>query len=291
LSGHDGTLSVVTQLHRPGEPELTPISPQSQQALAADLARLDDLQHRKGVTTFAAAAAGSRAARDIADQARAYAHDHASGRISAALDHLVAWRALLLDAQIMPMYAHMSLLRTAHEAALLALWLVDPSINDDTRRARGIATQLADYKERKKFEDSVGGPRMPLQGKSAADRINDLMTTATGLGLTKTNRRGDIVLATDIPATVDLFDIYETDRPMLKGQFIYRLQSGYAHAKQWALTQGAERAGPLDASERTIAKIEPSDRLGAHLTTRCVNAVERALSAYESLRSPPSTAP
>jgi hypothetical protein len=144
----------------------------------ADLARLNDLRDRRGVITFTAPAPGSRAARDLADPARAYAHDQAIGCIKAALDHLVAWRALLVDAKIMPTYAHMSLLRTAHEAALLAQWLMDPSIDDDTRRARGIAAQFADYQERKKFEDSIGGPRMPLSGKSAADRITDLLATA-----------------------------------------------------------------------------------------------------------------
>lgn len=278
----------MTGLFRPGDPELIQVARQSLEALRMDLGRLDDLRNRMGITTFVAPQVGSRAAKDLAEPQRAYAHDEAGGCINAALDHLVAWRELLFKAGIMPMYAHMSLLRTAHEAALLAEWLMDPALDDDTRRARGIAAQLDGYEERRKFEESAGGPRVPLQGKSAAGRIADLMAAASGLGLTKTNRKGGVVLMTVAPSTVELFDMYETDRPTSKGQMIYRLESGYAHAKQWALTQGAQQSGPLDASGRTLARVEPSDRLAAVLTRRSVNAVERALVAYEAVRQPPA---
>jgi hypothetical protein len=59
------------------------------------------------------------------------------------------------------------------------------------------------------------------------------MSAADRLGLTKTNRKGAVVLAAGVPGTVELFDMYETDGPGSKGQAIYRLESGYAHAKQW----------------------------------------------------------
>jgi hypothetical protein len=122
-----------------------PLSAHSAQALTRDLGRLDELQQREGVLTLSDPAEGSPAARDTTESERAYAHDHALGCIEAALDHLVAWRHLLFEARIMPMFAHMSLLRTAHEAALLAEWLMDPTIDDDTRRARGFAVQLEDF--------------------------------------------------------------------------------------------------------------------------------------------------
>ncbi len=40
-----------------------------------------------------------------------------------------------------------------------------------------------------------------------------------------------------------------------RGSYIYRLYSGYAHGKQWALAQGAQAAGPADASGTTLASI------------------------------------
>jgi len=271
----------VTGLFRPGEPELKPLAPLVAHALTTDLGRLRALQDREGVITFTDPAEGSAAARDALEPERAYAHDQAHGCIRAALDHLVTWRYVMVEARIIPLYGHMSLLRTAHEAALLAQWLMDRAIDDDTRRARGVAVQLEDYDERRKFEDSTGGPRMPLRGKSAAGRIDDLMAAAVRLGLTKTNKKGDGVLTVTVPATVDLFDMYEKVSPGWKGQAIYRLESGYAHAKQWALTQGARQAAPLDAAGRTLARVEASDELAAAFTRRCVNAVERALTACE----------
>jgi hypothetical protein len=96
------------------------------------------------------------------------------------------------------------------------------------------------------------------------------------------------VLAVGAPTTVELFDMYGTDGPGSKGQAIYRLESGYAHAKQWALYHRALHAAPLDASGRTLAQVEPSDELAAVLTSRCVDAVERALTASERLRQPPA---
>jgi hypothetical protein len=64
----------------------------------------------------------------------------------------------------MPTFAHMSLVRTAHESALLAYWLMDPGLDAVTRHARGIAAQRNDYVERDNFEKSVGRTTPP-QGK------------------------------------------------------------------------------------------------------------------------------
>jgi hypothetical protein len=264
-----------------------PLAPDVAQALAWDFERLVELQGREAALTFVEPAEGSVAARDLADVERAYAHDHAHGCIGAALDHIGTWRFVFVEAKTMPLYGHMSLLRTAHEAALLAEWLMDPAIDDDTRRARGVAVQLADFEERRRFEECTGGPRMPLKGKNAAGRIADLMAQAARLGLTKANKKGQTVLAIAVPATVELFDLYEeVSIPGWKGQAIYRLESGYAHAKQWALKQGVQQVAPLDATNRSLARVEPSGGLAAAFTRRCVNAVERALAACEHLRQP-----
>src|SRR5690606_27940852 len=108
------------------------------------LATIDLLWRRLDVATLTPPSAGSEAASDLGDKLRAYAHDQAATAIRAALDHLRAWRNLVHAGEV-PTYAHLSLIRTAHEAAFVALWLTDPSIDSDTRRARGIAAQAADY--------------------------------------------------------------------------------------------------------------------------------------------------
>ena len=71
------------------------------------------------------------------------------------------------------------------------------------------------------------------------------MATATELGLTKPNKHGDLVLKTPLPGTADLFDRFvPTDTKAAKGQWYYRMYSGYAHAKSSAMVLGA-RQGPL----------------------------------------------
>ena len=77
----------------------------------------------------------------------------------------------------MPTYAHRSLIRTAHESALLAYWLVEPGIDSATGLARtpcllglvspsSVAVAIArayDYEERRKFEESIGAKARPAK--------------------------------------------------------------------------------------------------------------------------------
>ncbi|MCW6004616.1 hypothetical protein K1W54_08470 [Micromonospora sp. CPCC 205371] len=205
----------------------------------------------------------------------------------AALDHIRAWRALLRAGEV-PTYAHISLLRTAHEAALLAYWLSEPSIDADTRLARGVAAQAADYDERRKFEQASNMPAPPT-GKLAAERLADLMDAAQDAGLVRLDRTGKRILSINIPATVELFDLYERAQPGTKAQYLYRLYSGYAHAKQWAVMLWAQQQAPFDDRGRTIAKTEASDLLAVLATQRAITAAGRALTALEQYRSAESS--
>jgi hypothetical protein len=76
--------------------------------------------------------------------------------------HLHAWR-FLLEAGLMPTYGHMFLIRTAHESALLAYWLVEPGIDSATRLARAVAARADDYEERRNFEESIGAKARPAK--------------------------------------------------------------------------------------------------------------------------------
>jgi hypothetical protein len=100
----------------------------------------------------------------------------------------------------------------------------------------------------------------------------------------RASRRGDTILAVSVPATVDLFDRFEPASGNARGQFVYRLYSGYAHAKQWALTQGAQQQAPYDEYGRTLALTQASDAVAVGATHRTVNAAERAIEAVEQLR-------
>ena len=154
-----------------------------------------------------------------------------------------------------------------------------------TRHARGIAAREADYKERRKFEESAGTTTAPAGGKLAVDRLSDLMARAVQLGMTRPNKNGDPVLKIPVPGIVELFDLYEPAGAPAKGQWRYRLYSGYAHAQPWVLTLGAEQMAPFDAAGHTIALAQPLESVSLEATDRCVDAVDRAMSAYEQLRT------
>ncbi len=214
----------VSMIYLPGSPVWAPIDGRAQATLSHELTKIDQLSRRLDVAVLTPPAAGSTASDDLTDRMRAYAYDHAATAMRASLDHLRAWRTLLVACE-MPMRAHLSLLRTGHEAALLACWLAEPTIDADTRLARGVAAQAADYEERRKFEDAIGMRVATPPGKLASDRLSDLMAAASGRGLVRPNRKGDHVLAVVVPATVELFDLYEPVRSGAKAQFLYRLYS------------------------------------------------------------------
>ena len=141
-------------------------------ALTRELNRVDALWARLDTLVLQPAPQGSAAFVDRNDKLRSFAHDLAATYLRAALDHVRTWHTLLHAGKV-PIYAHMSLLRTAHESAFVALWLVEPGVLADERRARGVAAQLADYDARRKFEADIGvtAVQPPAQTAAGRDRL------------------------------------------------------------------------------------------------------------------------
>ena len=277
---------------QPGETVESPgWTPQLRAAIDVQFARVRELWRRLDDALLAAPTPGSVSDQDHSsgDRLAACSHDLAATFLRATIDHLVTWDKLLGGPGngrpgFQPTFAHLSLLRTAHESAWLAYWLTEPGITPDRRLARGLAAQHDDLDERRKIELALGCPMYTPPAKSAADRLGDLLDQAETRGLTKLDRKGKRSLATPLLSAVGLFDMYEPARNG-RGSYIYRLYSGYAHGKQWALAQGAQAAGPADASGTTLASIR-ADVPRAVLTTQlAVNAMEKAVNAFIALRS------
>lgn len=252
--------------------------------LVADLAHVDRLWARLDTLMFAIDPPASEAARDKTEKHRALAYDLAATFLRAALDHVRAWRTLVHAGEV-PIFAQFSLLRTAHESALTAYWLCEPGITPDERRARGIAAQLADYDERRKFEIDAGMPAPQPPARTAKERYDELFAAAREYGLTRTNAKDKEVLATPMPSAVDLFRRYEHAGPGVEASFMYRWYSGYAHGKQWALTQGGERVTPFDDTGRSLARIVANDDMLLVVTRWTLLAVDRAFAAFTALHT------
>jgi hypothetical protein len=110
-------------------------------ALFQDLHRVDDLSARLDTIVLQPAPPQSPAGIGRTDKLQAMGYDLAATYLRAAIDHVHTWLTLLRAGEV-PSYAHFSLLRTAHESALIALWLLEPGLSSDDRCARGVAAQL-----------------------------------------------------------------------------------------------------------------------------------------------------
>lgn len=184
----------------------------------------------------------------------------------------------------MPTYAHFSLIRTAHESAWLAYSLVEPGMTRHTRLARGVAAQRDDLYERSRVEQTMGSPTFAPPAKSAIDRLADLLDTAEEAGLTTLDKREKRILRSPLPSSVELFDQYEPVKEA-KGSYLYRLYSGYAHGKQWALTQGAIASEIATPSGTKIASVTSDPQRAVAATQRAVNAMEAAINAFVAHRT------
>jgi hypothetical protein len=144
--------------------------------------------------------------------------------LGVASDHMNAWR-LLVNGRLIPIYSPMTLLRAGLEAAVLCRWLVDPRPTSLERVARGVAAQVADYDERRKWEAAVGAhERPPGTGKSGAARLTDLISARGAAAIPALRLPGvtDLAKAVGAPGYRDVSGYY-------------RLMSAFAHAKPWAL--------------------------------------------------------
>jgi hypothetical protein len=161
--------------------------------------------------------------------------------------HLHAWR-FLLEAGVMPTYAHMSLIRTAHESALLAYWLVEPGSTPPPgwpgASPPGQMTTRSGGSSRNRSEPR---PRPAKQVQARQGQTGRLDGEATELGLTKPNKHGVLVLKTLSRAPLKCSTASFLPVGSSEGAVVLPHVLGYAHAKSWAMVLGARQGAPSTA--------------------------------------------
>lgn len=234
------------------------------------------------------AARGSQADADlrISKHAR-FVRTGAIRALGTAGDHLVAFRRLSERGPILP-FAPMTLLRAAVEAADLARWLVDPDVDSMTRVGRGVAVQLEDYEQRRRFEGAFGIPEPPAggEGKSAATRKAALLAVR-GLDVPEAER----VAVVDLERPTALALVYGPERmrgpiadrlPVGDRSWLYRLLSAFAHGKEWAFlasdTTGSQPIG--EGVHRGV--VMASDAVIVGCTVATIGQVASAMTAVET---------
>jgi hypothetical protein len=198
--------------------------------------------------------------------------------IGASLDHL---RSALLFVKFgeVPTFGPFALIRSSHESALRAYWMLEPGLGDRVRRSRGCAAYLHDLEERRKVEDVVGRPE-PLTGKLARDRIVDLLDKAKLENLTHGGK-----LITSWPNTTKLFEDYEPPLESpgadpVSGDFWWRTLSGLTHGKFWPIVfLNNVIDTPPQGSALGVKSVDISEEFFLTTAERAYSACKRALDA------------
>jgi hypothetical protein len=193
--------------------------------------------------------------------------------LGVAGDHLETWRLLIEDAHRQPGWAHLTLLRGAIENASFCRWLVEPTATSFERVRRGVAAQLNDWDERRKFEVASRADRLPRtgEGRTGRERVDEL------LGL----RRAHGVAELQVPDFITLCATYAVAGD-LGGNAVYGLASAFAHGKQWTLlvseSELPEGAHPNEPGPRRVAA---SDVVSVGVTRCAVRTFEAAVADFE----------
>lgn len=170
---------------------------------------------------------GSRAAQS---SKRVFGNLHttfALSALSSATDHALTWR-LIVHGPGIPVSGHWALIRGAMEGAVIARWLIDPTIEYAERIRRGAVMQLEDWRRRERFERSLGvGVNhgfSPGTGKSGAERVVEHGARMKGAKL--------------VPEDQDLKDVKpESMTNMVRAyghESLWRMASAFAHSAPWS---------------------------------------------------------
>ncbi len=159
--------------------------------------------------------------------------------IAHSVDHLHALRALMLDAQILNIYAPFTLVRSAMENAATAVWLLEPPQRPERLRR---CLKLARYEAWEFGQVHKLLPVVALKGiRTAQQRLDEIRALAIQLQLDPDDIAGQFsyekVVRTVGEATGIGGDL---------SALIWRFGSGFAHGRYWAsfsLLQREEFAG------------------------------------------------
>jgi hypothetical protein len=193
-----------------------------------------------------------------------------------ALDHILTWYQIVagdLKRFPLPVFSQYTLARAAYEHSLLTLWLLDPEIESAERIRRGYAAQLRSLEDMRKFQSDAG---MTGEAANATALHQRLFAAAQAAGYVNVGVP---------PSIVDLFNQYDQPNgPVGNAAWLYRVLSGHAHGREWAMMRGASESD-IEGFDTSMNIIRADLQLLCYLTERTVTVVGRAVTAYARYRS------
>ncbi|MCC6266506.1 MAG: hypothetical protein IT300_02980 [Dehalococcoidia bacterium] len=168
--------------------------------------------------------------------------------LGSALEHADAFR-IALETNVMTI-APLTLARATIEAGSLARWIFDSRLTSQQRQARGLLCRLEDNTLITKLGGAVQNDDELLA--MARNRRTAIVSAATELGLEiRLGQKGDLVGVGSENAP----NITQRVAEQFDQETTYRLLSGVAHSRLWALTQTSFVQGPrLDGEIQALKK-------------------------------------
>jgi hypothetical protein len=197
---------------------------------------------------------------------------------SLAVDHLEAVRALIEDVGQTQPWAHHTLLRSALETAVTAVWLLAPKQRDERVRRR-LKLQGQEIYESERAQRLSGLTPAP-PGRPPAERRDEVKKLASARGLDPNAVLSRFSYANvlreaaiDIPYDPDVLEL------------IWMTGSGIAHGRSWATIAFLNReALPGDTDDVRLLKITASVEQLVLVAATGLLIVDRGRALYEAHR-------
>ena len=200
-------------------------------------------------------------------------------RLVAAGDHCYALeRVLRPSAQS---HAPWTIARGVLEASSVAKWLLDPSLDTNTRLSRSMSLRLFSLREQKKFANTTLDQRPEASrflgnvSSHAEDRIEQVVSQAKRLGIREKRDAKDRLLGfgEGRPNKVNL------TQQVFRDAWVYRMLSGVAHGEAWATMSLTMRR----VSERNAVTQHLTPEAVRFLIIKCIDWFAQAVWDYFAL--------
>jgi hypothetical protein len=154
-------------------------------------------------------------------------HSQGIVRIELAGEHMIAFTRSLMEPVLV--FAPWVSVRALLEASAIAVWLLDPTIDVDTRVRRSYSVRFDGLNQQKAIANTQGDQAVVAD---IAKRVAELATEAKGLGYTIREDKGAAKgIDPQFPGFVSLV------KGLLKDETFYRIASGVAHSYDYAITR------------------------------------------------------
>ncbi|MEV0803927.1 hypothetical protein AB0I34_39980 [Kribbella sp. NPDC050281] len=197
--------------------------------------------------------------------------------LTGAIDHLDAFRQLIVKARALHLVAPVTLLRSVLEEAGFALWLVHPGERQE-RLLRALRAHHRDMNDRAEYE-KVRPPVLGPKGKTASARCRQIREIAASLGFDQSRVAGTLSASVVIDQACEALGPAGADGPRL-----WRLSSGLAHGRHWTVMHGYELQDAWDSGGGYAAlQVASNEDLVTGLATLGHELVGAAVERYQLL--------